>query len=192
VIDSHGHTLQCNKAFETLFLVSDAGLRFDSVRTAVDSTRYDFIKAHVQRAFDDGSANNRSFHTREGERRFFRVTSTRTELNHRTCVMGVALISRIPRPSRRCKPGRTACWCRLPPARAGKVLTTLILAAEEQSRGNAGLIMLLDEEGLHLTACAAPSLPRDYVAAIAGLSIGPDVGSCGAAAFCVDRFCREH
>jgi len=184
VIDSHGHTLQCNKAFETLFLVSDAGLRFDSVRTAVDSTRYDFIKAHVQRAFDDGSATTEVSIPREGERRFFRVTSTRTELNHRTCVMGVGVDITDSKAIEALQAGQNRVLVSLATGESlEKVLTTLILAAEEQVEGMLGSIMLLDEEGLHLTACAAPSLPRDYVAAIAGLSIGPDVGSCGAAAF---------
>jgi signal transduction histidine kinase/DNA-binding response OmpR family regulator len=43
--------------------------------------------------------------------------------------------------------------------------------------------MLLDEEGKHLTPVAGPSLPTDYFNAIGHLPIGPNVGSCGAAAY---------
>jgi GAF domain-containing protein len=44
-------------------------------------------------------------------------------------------------------------------------------------------ILLLDEDGKHLRHGAAPSLPAAYNAVIDGVEIGPDVGSCGTAAF---------
>lgn len=44
-------------------------------------------------------------------------------------------------------------------------------------------ILLLDADGVHLRHGAAPSLPREYIDAIDGIVIGPDVGSCGTAAF---------
>jgi len=44
-------------------------------------------------------------------------------------------------------------------------------------------ILLIDETGRHLVHGAAPSLPVDYCAAIDGVEIGPEVGSCGTAAF---------
>jgi PAS domain S-box-containing protein len=44
-------------------------------------------------------------------------------------------------------------------------------------------ILVLDADGVHLRQGAAPSLPSDYNAAIDGLAIGPEVGSCGAAAY---------
>lgn len=44
-------------------------------------------------------------------------------------------------------------------------------------------ILLLDEDGKRLCHAAAPSLPRVYCEAIDGLEIGPDVGSCGTAAY---------
>jgi GAF domain-containing protein len=44
-------------------------------------------------------------------------------------------------------------------------------------------ILLLDQAGQRLTHGAAPSLPADYNAAIDGLAIGVDAGSCGRAAF---------
>ncbi|HEX7151229.1 MAG TPA: GAF domain-containing protein [Thermoanaerobaculia bacterium] len=44
-------------------------------------------------------------------------------------------------------------------------------------------ILILDEDGRHLLHGAAPSLPDAYNEAIHGLEIGPEVGSCGTAAF---------
>ena len=44
-------------------------------------------------------------------------------------------------------------------------------------------ILLLDESGRHLLSGAGPSLPDFYNEAINGVEIGPEVGSCGTAAF---------
>ena len=49
--------------------------------------------------------------------------------------------------------------------------------------GMLGSILILDEEGRHLRHGAGPSLPDAYNAAIDGIEIGPEVGSCGTAAF---------
>jgi GAF domain-containing protein len=44
-------------------------------------------------------------------------------------------------------------------------------------------ILILDESGRHLRHGAGPSLPTAYNAGIDGLEIGPEVGSCGTAAY---------
>src|SRR6476469_8756289 len=44
-------------------------------------------------------------------------------------------------------------------------------------------VLLLSEDGKHLTHGAAPSLPQPYVDAINGAEIGPSAGSCGTAAY---------
>ena len=44
-------------------------------------------------------------------------------------------------------------------------------------------ILLLDETGTRIFHGAAPSLPKSYCDAINGIEIGPNVGSCGTAAF---------
>ena len=49
--------------------------------------------------------------------------------------------------------------------------------------GMVASILILDEDGRHLRHGAGPSLPPEYNAAIDGLEIGPEVGSCGTAAF---------
>jgi GAF domain-containing protein len=49
--------------------------------------------------------------------------------------------------------------------------------------GMIGSILILDDEGRHLLHGAGPSLPEAYNAAIHGIEIGPEVGSCGTAAF---------
>ncbi|MDP3072398.1 MAG: PAS domain S-box protein [Opitutaceae bacterium] len=46
-----------------------------------------------------------------------------------------------------------------------------------------GSLQLLDADGVHLRHCAAPRLPAAFIAAIDGVAIGLDVGSCGSAAF---------
>jgi len=44
-------------------------------------------------------------------------------------------------------------------------------------------ILLLDPDGVHARSCGAPSLPAAYTAALDGLAIGPQVGSCGTAMY---------
>lgn len=54
---------------------------------------------------------------------------------------------------------------------------------ESLVRNSRASILVLDEERLHLRFGAAPNLAADYNAAIDGVRIGPNVGSCGTAAF---------
>lgn len=63
------------------------------------------------------------------------------------------------------------------------VLEALALALEDDIPGAMASILLLDEDGLHLRDGAGPSLPMSYRRAIDGVAIGPEVGSCGTAAF---------
>jgi PAS domain S-box-containing protein len=44
-------------------------------------------------------------------------------------------------------------------------------------------VLLLDEDGQHVRHAAGLSLPEPYIAAIEGLSIGPNAGSCGTAMY---------
>lgn len=44
-------------------------------------------------------------------------------------------------------------------------------------------VLLLDASGTHVRHGAAPSLPQEYVRLLDGAPIGPDAGSCGAAAY---------
>jgi GAF domain-containing protein len=53
----------------------------------------------------------------------------------------------------------------------------------ETPSGMLASILILDRDGRHLLHGAAPSLPDEYNKAIHGLEIGPEVGSCGTAAF---------
>jgi PAS domain S-box-containing protein len=46
-----------------------------------------------------------------------------------------------------------------------------------------GSVLLLDPDGVHLRTAAAPNLPTAYSSAIDGVAIGPEVGSCGTAAY---------
>lgn len=65
-----------------------------------------------------------------------------------------------------------------------KVLTEIAYAAENFADADVRCsILLLDETGTHLLHGAAPSLAKEYNDAIHGLAVGPEVGSCGSAAF---------
>jgi PAS domain S-box-containing protein len=63
------------------------------------------------------------------------------------------------------------------------VLEVLALVMEEQSPGLLCSILLLDKDGVHLRHSAGPSLPASYNQAIDGITIGPNIGSCGTAAY---------
>lgn len=65
-----------------------------------------------------------------------------------------------------------------------ETLDELVRAVESLTpSGMLASILILDPEGRRLLHGAGPSLPRDYNEAIDGLEIGPEVGSCGTAAF---------
>jgi len=68
-------------------------------------------------------------------------------------------------------------------ASLNEVLTSVTRLIEAHSEGMLCSIFLLDEDGLHLRYGVAPNLPQPYLAAIDGTCIGPNVGSCGAAAY---------
>jgi signal transduction histidine kinase len=64
-----------------------------------------------------------------------------------------------------------------------EILASIAQTAEETNPGLICSILLLDRESGVLRHGAAPSLPEFYNHAIDGLAIGPEVGSCGAAAY---------
>ena len=68
-------------------------------------------------------------------------------------------------------------------ASLNEVLTSLTRLIESHSKGMLCSIFLLDEDGLHLRYGVAANLPEAYRAATDGVCIGPNVGSCGAAAY---------
>ncbi len=64
-----------------------------------------------------------------------------------------------------------------------EVLTCVVVALEELIEGSRCSILLLDAATATLHHGAAPSLPAAYSARIDGLLVGPEEGSCGAAAY---------
>src|SRR6267378_171235 len=64
-----------------------------------------------------------------------------------------------------------------------EVLTSITRLMEAHTKGTLCSILLVDEDGLHLRYGVAENLPQTYRAAIDGICIGPNVGSCGAAAY---------
>jgi diguanylate cyclase (GGDEF)-like protein/PAS domain S-box-containing protein len=70
------------------------------------------------------------------------------------------------------------------------VLDRLARFVEEHAEpGLLASILLLDRDGKHLRHGSAPNLPAFYCDAIDGVAIGPDVGSCGTAAYRRERVC---
>ena len=63
------------------------------------------------------------------------------------------------------------------------ILSGLISLIEEERPGMIGSILLYDAESGTLRHGAAPNLPDAYVSAIDGEPVGPNAGSCGAAAY---------
>src|SRR6202045_531961 len=68
-------------------------------------------------------------------------------------------------------------------ASLNEVLTSITRLIEAHSEGMLCSIFLLDEDGLHLRYGVTANLPEAYRAATDGVCIGPNVGSCGAAAY---------
>jgi PAS domain-containing protein len=64
-----------------------------------------------------------------------------------------------------------------------EVLTTITRLIEAHSTGMLCSIFLPEEDGLHLRYGVAASLPEAYRGATDGIYIGPNVGSCGTAAY---------
>ncbi len=64
-----------------------------------------------------------------------------------------------------------------------QVLDALTAAVERMAPNCFCSVLLLDEDGLHLREGSGGGLPRGYMEKVDGLPIGPDVGSCGSAAF---------
>jgi formate hydrogenlyase transcriptional activator len=64
-----------------------------------------------------------------------------------------------------------------------EILTSVTRLIEAHSEGTLCSIFLVEEDGLRLRYAGAPNLPEAYRAATDGVCIGPNVGSCGAAAY---------
>jgi len=71
------------------------------------------------------------------------------------------------------------------------ILESLIHIIEEEIPSALCSVLLLDNDGKHLSLGAAPSLPKFYNDAIEGIEIGKDVASCGTAAFTKKRVIVE-
>lgn len=62
-------------------------------------------------------------------------------------------------------------------------LDKLVRLIEAQLDGGHCTVMLLNADGVTVQSAAGPSMPRDYLAALNGLPIGPAAGSCGTAMY---------
>lgn len=71
------------------------------------------------------------------------------------------------------------------------ILESIVLWIEQADNAESCSILLIDSEGKHLIHGAAPHLPAFYSEAIDGIEIGPNMGSCGTAAFSQKRVIVE-
>ena len=67
------------------------------------------------------------------------------------------------------------------------VLASLCAAIDAQDDAMMSTILLADPDGERLWPAAGPRVPTGWTEAITPLEIGPNVGSCGTAAFCRER-----
>ena len=67
------------------------------------------------------------------------------------------------------------------------ILTNLCAAIDAQSPGIISSVLLMDPDGQRLWPAAGPRVPSGWTEAISPLMIGPDMGSCGGAAFRKER-----
>jgi len=65
----------------------------------------------------------------------------------------------------------------------GEALAAVTRLFEDEFPGTLCTVVLLDAAGRRIARCIGPSLPPAYNAALAGLEIGPEAGSCGTAAW---------
>jgi len=72
-----------------------------------------------------------------------------------------------------------------------EVLQELTRQIDELTPQLRSSICLISEDGKYLHACAGPKIPQTWVQAIDPLLIGPNVGSCGTAAYCAKRVIVE-
>jgi formate hydrogenlyase transcriptional activator len=68
-----------------------------------------------------------------------------------------------------------------------EILERLCVTIDGQTRNIKSAVMLMDADGMHLRHAAGPRVPKGWIDAITPLKIGPDVGSCGSAAFLKQR-----
>jgi len=72
-----------------------------------------------------------------------------------------------------------------------RILEAIILGIEKEFSYMLGSILLLDNKHECLSKGAAPSLPDFYNSAVNGMKIGPEIGSCGSAAYTGKRVVVE-
>jgi diguanylate cyclase (GGDEF)-like protein/PAS domain S-box-containing protein len=71
------------------------------------------------------------------------------------------------------------------------ILHAIVRAIESEAPALLCSVLLADDEGKHLLTGAAPSLPAFFNEAVDGIGIGPNAGSCAAAAFLGERVVVE-
>ncbi|HEX4054426.1 MAG TPA: ATP-binding protein [Tepidisphaeraceae bacterium] len=184
LIDSQGCFLRWNHAYEQLSGLSAADLQGMQIHKLIVEKDRKIMAAHIAETTKNGKASAQVRLVTNAGIRDFSFTSAVMQVGGSPCLMGTGIDQTEAKAIEALQAGQNRVLVSLATGESlEQVLTTLVLAAEQQCEGMLGSVMLLDEEGTHLTGFAGPSLPRDYFQAIGRLAIGPNVGSCGAAAY---------
>ncbi len=184
LIDSQGCFLRWNNAYEQLSGLSAEDLQGKQIHQLIVEEDRKIMAAHIAETIKRGKASAQVRLATNSGPRHFSFTSARMEVGGDPCALGIGIDQTEIKAIEALQAGQNRVLVSLATGQnLQEVLNTMILAAQQQCEGMLGSVMLLDEEGTHLTGFAGPSLPQDYFQAIGRLPIGPNVGSCGAAAF---------
>ncbi len=151
------------------------------------------LQAFARSVFAQGYGQSRDLSclTHAGEQIPAEISASRIEIGGRACLLAIVRDITEQKRAQALQMGqnRVLEWIV-----SGKplfeVLTGLIDVVEEQLSGVLASVLLLDQEG-RLRLGAASRLPEAYTRAINGLAIGPNVGSCGTAAYRGERVIVE-
>jgi len=182
-VEPSGLFIHWNDCFATALglTTSQPGRKsLQQIALAADHPR---LQSHLQEAWTAGKSVVEIRVTVSAAIRHFRFSTVAFDLDKKRCLLGIVTDITEFKAVEALQAGQNRVLVSLATGQSlEEVLTTLIIAAEQQCDGMLGSVMLLEKDD-HLVACAGPHLPEDYFRAIGRLPIGPNVGSCGAAAF---------
>ncbi|HEY8856198.1 MAG TPA: EAL domain-containing protein [Rugosibacter sp.] len=190
--DSKGF-FDCNKAALEMFGYSNAetfkNLHPDQIspeKQPCGTDSFTLIKANIERAMEAGHCRFEWLHQRIDNGQLFptEVLLSPMELEGRPCIQAtVRDISERKQAERAEKFRGEILELLTKELLLPHTLEAIVLAAEQLLSDSLCSILLLDSAGKHLSHGIAPHLPDFYNEALNSLAIGPDVASCGAAAY---------
>jgi PAS domain S-box-containing protein len=185
VVDPQRRLLRWNRRFEEVTGRSHAELEQIDSRQLFAAADSPVLQAGMARALTEGAATVEvSFLDRAGRATPYLFTGVRAVLDGVPCMVGVGMDITARKQSDALLDGQKRV---LEMIARGAALPETLDALLRLIEGRAGdllcSVLLLDADGVHLRAGAAPSLPESFRRTADGLAIGPRSGSCGTAVF---------